>query len=137
MSTYPRRVCVSICETDVSSLTSAIKSAAEVADIVEIRLDCFTEQDLPSAIAELRTNPSRSTILTLRPQEQGGLRAMDLEYRVQWWREHGFKLPATFFDLEIDLVERLLTDNDPVRRLVTGYLFHSRFQHRCGSEEFI
>ena len=111
MSTDPRRICVSICERDVPALVRAIRSAAEVGDVIEVRLDCFSQQDLPLAIAALRTHPSRPTILTLRPLEQGGRRAMDLEYRVQFWREHLFKLPATFFDLEIDLAERLLTED--------------------------
>lgn len=109
MSTDQRRVCVSICERDVSALTTAISRAAEFGNLVEIRLDCFSDPDLPSAITQFRTNPSLPMILTLRPFEQGGLRQFDLDYRVRFWRDVGFKLPAAFFDVEIDLAERLLT----------------------------
>jgi 3-dehydroquinate dehydratase/shikimate dehydrogenase len=115
MSTDQRRICVSICERDVTALTTAIRSGAEIGDLVEVRLDCFSERDLPSAIAELRTllqHSSLSTIITLRPLDQGGLRSMDLDYRLQFWREHGFQLPATFFDLEIDLAELLVKDGE-------------------------
>ena len=109
MSTDQRRICVSICERDVNALRPAIRSGAEIGDLVEVRLDCFSQRNFPSAIAELHTvlqHSSFSTIITLRPLEQGGLRAMDLDYRLQFWREHGFQIPSTYFDLEIDLAER-------------------------------
>jgi 3-dehydroquinate dehydratase / shikimate dehydrogenase len=111
MSTAERRVCVSICESDAAALTTTIQQAAKVGDIVEIRLDCFPEQQLPLAVAALRTNLSIPTILTLRPHAEGG-RDVDSDYRIRFWRESGFSLPATFIDLEVDLAERLVAEGD-------------------------
>ncbi len=109
MSTADRRICVSICETDVTGLSTAIRTGADIGELVEVRLDCLDEHDLPAALAELRnTLRDTLTIVTLRPKEQGGLRHIDLDARLKFWREEGFHLPATFFDLEADLVECLL-----------------------------
>ncbi|HKO63398.1 MAG TPA: shikimate dehydrogenase [Pyrinomonadaceae bacterium] len=113
MSTAARRICVSICETDVAALTTTIRSAAELGDIVEIRLDCFTEEQLPLAIAELRTQSSIPTILTLRPHADGG-RDINGDYRIRFWRQSGFSLPATFVDLEVDIAEQLLAEGDTI-----------------------
>ena len=105
MSTAERRICVSICERDLRALTSALRHAGETGHFIEVRLDCINEGDLTSAIEDLPQllqEHARSTIITFRPQEQGGLRPLTLDERFQFWREHGFGLPAVLFDLEID-----------------------------------
>ena len=112
-----RRICVAICETDVLALTTAINRAAEIGHLIEVRLDCVHEGDLTSAIEALRQplqEHTRSTIVTFRPQEQGGLRPLTLDQRLQFWREHGFRLPAYLFDLEVDLVEEFLRKGESV-----------------------
>ena len=117
MSTGERRICVSICESDTRALTTAIKHAAETGHLIEVRLDCINEDALTSAIANLRQLPqehARSTIITFRPQEQGGVRPLTLDARLQFWREHGFALPAVLFDLEIDLAEEFLRNGERV-----------------------
>lgn len=116
MSTEQRRICVSICEKDINALLTALRSA-ENGDFVEIRLDAFGEKDLPAVIDTLNTflkDSSLSTIITFRPLGQGGFRDIDLPRRLQFWREHGFKLPATFYDLEVDLVELLAETSEGV-----------------------
>src|SRR5688572_7669858 len=116
MSTAERRICVSICERDTRSLTTAIKLASETGHFIEVRLDCINEHALPSALEDLHQLPehAESTIITFRPQEQGGLRLLTLDERMQFWREHGFGLPAFLFDLEIDLVEEFLRNGEAV-----------------------
>jgi len=117
MSTDQRRICVSICERDVSSLITAIKSSAEIANFVELRLDCIAENELRSTTVELRKLPQNSllsTIITFRPFEQGGLRPLNFDDRRYFWREYGFQLPANFFDLEIDLAEEFFENNEQV-----------------------
>ena len=117
MSTAERRICVSICERDLRALTSALRHAGETGHFIEVRLDCINEGDLTSAIEDLPQllqEHARSTIITFRPQEQGGLRPLTLDERFQFWREHGFGLPAVLFDLEIDLAEEFLGSGDSV-----------------------
>ena len=132
MSTEQRRICVSICERDINALLTALRSAAENGDFVEIRLDALGEKDLPAAVDTLNTflkDSSLSTIITFRPLGQGGFRDVDLDGRLQFWRERGFKLAATFYDLEVDLVERLVETGEACR-LVQSDLFFPRFQRR-------
>lgn len=117
MLTDQRRICVSICERDLSALGTAFKRASEAGDLVEVRLDCFNEQNLSPVVSELQflLNSSQiPTIITLRPEEQGGMRPIALSQRAQFWTEHGFRLPAAFFDLEIDLCEHLLEQKTDV-----------------------
>ena len=117
MSTDQRRICVSICEREVSSFIAAIKSSADVANFVELRLDCIAENELRSTIVELRKilqDSSLSTIITFRPVEQGGLRPMNFDDRRYFWREYGFHLPAALFDLEIDLAEEFFENHEQV-----------------------
>ena len=117
MSTAARRICVSICEKDVGALRIAIDRAAALKSFIEIRLDCFDAADLPSALEHLRNllqDSSLSTIVTFRPQEHGGLRKLTLDQRHQFWRDHGFRLPAAFFDLEIDLAELFLREGETI-----------------------
>jgi 3-dehydroquinate dehydratase type I len=115
MSTAERRICVSICERDVRALTTAIKRAAEIGHFIEVRLDSINEGDLTSAnLRQLLPEHARSTIITFRPQEQGGLRPLSLDERLRFWREHGFGLPAFWFDLEIDLAEEFLRSGESV-----------------------
>src|SRR5688572_19610712 len=126
MSTAERRICVSICERDTCSLTSAIKLAAETGHFIEVRLDCINEHALTSALENLQQllqEHAESTIITLRPQEQGGLRLLTLDERIQFWREHGFGLPAFLFDLEIDLAEEFLRTGEAVdwSRVICSY----------------
>ena len=117
MSTAERRICVSICERDTRALTTAIKLATETGYFIEVRLDCINEGDLASALENLSQvlpEQTGSTIITFRPQEQGGLRALTLDQRLQFWRAHGFALPAFLFDLEVDLAEEFLRKREAV-----------------------
>lgn len=117
MSTAERRICVSICERDVRALATAIKLAAETGYFTEVRLDCINAADLTSVMENLRQllqEHARSTIITFRPQEQGGLRPLTLDERLQFWREHGFGLPTFLFDLEVDLAEEFLRKGEAV-----------------------
>lgn len=117
MSTAERRICVSICERETRGLTTALKHAAQTGHLIEVRLDCINEDALASALENLRRllpEHTRSTIITFRPQEQGGLRPLTLDQRLQFWREHGFGLPADLFDLEIELAEEFLRTGESV-----------------------
>ena len=101
------RICVPVCVARVGELSGAIRSAAEVADIIELRLDYLPETELNNSIEEISRLGQASTrplILTLRPSEQGGHRQVSMKDRC------GFRAsiaPAVgdndFRDTELDL----------------------------------
>ena len=103
------RVCVPVCEKDLSAFKSACERAAEWSDIVELRLDCLEPQYLSTAISHL-SSVSRPVILTLRPSEQGGYRELTREERLAFWKTQAVDGDAVWWDVEVDLAHDLSPD---------------------------
>ena len=110
MKSSPTRICVPVCVQRVSELPKAIKRAAAVADIIELRLDYFSKTELAqegSEIWSLLTSRTHPIILTLRPAEFGGARAISAEDRLDFRQNYPWisekREPAVFCDLEFDL----------------------------------
>lgn len=119
MERNPVRVCVPVCVQRAGELAAAIDSANEVADIVELRLDCLSDNERETRLSalvdyllrvagHLKDNGSddseASTILTMRPTEQGGHTSASLDARRRFWRSLR-RIPANcLIDLELDLV---------------------------------
>lgn len=108
------RVCVPVCVKSAAELRPSIERAAEVGDIVELRLDCLEADELDTARAHLGAlleANGRPFIITYRPQEQGGGVNLSLEERAAFWREVPLWLSHTagreraFVDVELDLLE--------------------------------
>ncbi|MFL6210877.1 MAG: shikimate dehydrogenase [Pyrinomonadaceae bacterium] len=108
-------LCVPVCVRRVSELRALVARAAEVADIVELRLDCLADEgQLEAALRDLgdllHTCP-RPIMLTFRPAEQGGQRALDIIERVGFWLHRwagwaeGARRYPTYADVELDLFE--------------------------------
>lgn len=123
-TTNPARICAVVCEQQVGDLPQAIAHAIELADIIELRLDCLAEGELTNArwdIAELVKSGQRAMILTLRPAEYGGARPISVGDRL-FFRIHNSTLVSTersnsvCWDLELDLAlllqQRQKEDND-------------------------
>jgi 3-dehydroquinate dehydratase/shikimate dehydrogenase len=91
-------ICVPVCEKNVDALESACERASEWADVIELRLDCLL--DAPAANVE---RISRPVILTFRPAEQGGYRALDAEARGSFWKDVSTRDTSALWDLEGDL----------------------------------
>jgi 3-dehydroquinate dehydratase/shikimate dehydrogenase len=127
LSTTPT-VCVSICESDWSSASQAVWEAAKNDALIEIRLDCLTPELLQNleALHELLTTCARPTIVTYRAAVEGGRSGADFETRLRFWREQGFKLPANFVDLELDIAEQLSREPEAVdwSRVICSYHNH-------------
>jgi 3-dehydroquinate dehydratase/shikimate dehydrogenase len=108
------RVCVPVCVKGAAGLRPSIERAAEVGDIVELRLDCLEPHELDAARPQLRAileTSDRPFLITYRPKEQGGGVESSLEERAAFWREvplclgeAAVRVPA-FVDLELDLLE--------------------------------
>lgn len=108
------RVCVPVCVKRAAELRPSIERAAEVGDIVELRLDCLEPDELDAARANLVSilaTLERPFLITYRPKEQGGGVDLSLEERAAFWREVPLWLRAAagreraFVDVELDLLE--------------------------------
>src|SRR5438477_5485089 len=116
------RICVPVCARRADELRRSVARAAEVADIVELRLDCLDEDQLDSSrprlaeslkslLHDLLLNFTTPFILTFRPAEQGGRRALDTSARATFWRSAAEELSReefrarVFADIELDLFE--------------------------------
>src|SRR5437868_3776919 len=115
------RICVPVCARRADELRPFVSRAAEVADIVELRLDCLDEdqldpsrplaESLKNLLHDLLLNFTTPFILTFRPAEQGGRRALDTSARATFWRSAAEELSReefrarVFADIELDLFE--------------------------------
>src|SRR5437588_4203853 len=88
MEPKPANVCVPVCVSRATELPRAIRRAGEVADIIELRLDCFAEAELEGVKQDLLIYLSKSNlpkILTLRSADQGGGASNDRAARLGFW----------------------------------------------------
>ena len=89
------RICVPVCVSKLSELEPAMIRAAQVGDIIELRLDCLTESELDVVKYNFRALSRKSTrpvIVTLRPAEEGGQRDLDKKTRGRFWFQQRSKL---------------------------------------------
>ena len=93
-----------MCERDLEALWGACERAVELADWVELRLDCLGE--LPDKLKEL----TRPLILTFRPSEQGGHRQLTKAERLPFWSSTAPRGETIWWDVEGDLVHELEPD---------------------------
>ena len=103
------RVCIPVCEKNFSTLKTVCERAVEWADVVELRLDCLEPEDLSDAVAHA-ISISRPVILTFRPSEQGGYSDLSVAVREDFWKTHAPRAEAIWWDVEVDLEERLSPD---------------------------
>jgi 3-dehydroquinate dehydratase/shikimate dehydrogenase len=108
MREIKRRIAVSVCEQSALDLSGAVERAAELADIVELRLDCLAGAELDRALASLdslKASERKPLIITLRPVEQGGLREIDSLNRVVFWLDRLDKEQrgCDLYDIEFDV----------------------------------
>src|SRR5205807_9048588 len=85
----PVKICAVVCEQHAGDLPQAIARAAEVADIIELRLDCLVDvspDKLIQACADLLQNETRPVIVTLRSPDEGGRRIIERSKRLEFWR---------------------------------------------------
>jgi 3-dehydroquinate dehydratase / shikimate dehydrogenase len=108
MKSDPMRICVPVCVQRANELGPAIRSAAEVADIVELRLDYLDNGEHQAAFQFLRDYLNREPvpmILTFRPVEEGGRAPADYEARRGFWTALNKTSVSVLMDLELDLVQ--------------------------------
>ena len=105
MEIQPTAICVSICEENLNSFEQAILNARPHANVIELRLDCLNPFQIGGDFSKLNPLIADSPIpiiVTYRPAEQGGRRALDSKTRLMFWL---FNRPSgqTFLDMELDI----------------------------------
>lgn len=103
-------ICVPVCAPRAGEFAAAIERAAQLADIIELRLDYLADDaQLDAALRDLSSIPqthARPFIFTFRPSEQGGARSLDKSKRILFWMQHDFfheNKIADYADIEFDL----------------------------------
>jgi 3-dehydroquinate dehydratase/shikimate dehydrogenase len=86
-------------------METLVSRAEEVADVIELRVDCLAATEVPQfveRIAQLTKRLSQPVIITFRPEEEGGYRRLTIDERKDFW--HSMK-PSTnvLFDIEYQL----------------------------------
>jgi 3-dehydroquinate dehydratase/shikimate dehydrogenase len=101
------RICVPVCARSIDEMHAAVECAAELGDLVELRLDCLPDLEAALRMLDHATSFTRPLIITMRKPEQGGQSSVDDDGRRHFWSS--LKAPATncLFDLEYDLVLEL------------------------------
>lgn len=110
MESKQLRLCVAICEQGIDALEVAATRAAEIGNLVELRLDCLQHDDFKSGIEQLKKllqSLSVPTILTYRPTHQGGSSDASRESRFAFWAGPGLSLPSHLCDFELDIAQEL------------------------------
>jgi len=110
-------ICVPLTGLDTEATLASLKKAAEVADLVEIRLDLMREYDL----SRLLTNRPCPVIVTNRPVREGGRYSGDEEKRVMPLRE-AIRLGADYVDIEHDSTH-FIRDRQKTKLIVSYHNF--------------
>ncbi len=100
------KICVSVCAATAAELVEQIKRAEDLADVIEIRFDCFNENELKTALEKLKElNVRKPFLATFRPKEQGGKRDLSLSERLKFFEAFllNNKNKNYFVDFEADL----------------------------------
>jgi 3-dehydroquinate dehydratase/shikimate dehydrogenase len=116
------KICVPVCVGRADELARAVKRAVEVADIVELRIDCLDPTEVVAALKEaasLHNSAPVPFIVTFRPAEQGGRRPLTEAERIDFWLQQGqLGVPQNFpdfADVELELLE-----SDNIRQKVSS-----------------
>src|SRR6266702_4345240 len=104
------KICVPVCVDRFDKMQEAVKRASQFADVIELRLDYLSESELARFNDQIRTaikSTERPVILTLRPAEYGGRRAISAQdrlfFRIQNPSLVRDKKPEDYWDIELDL----------------------------------
>ena len=107
------KICAVVCEQRAGELPQAIARAAEVADMIELRLDCLGDVPpvrLDELCASLLQHAVRPVIVTLRSADEGGRQTVERSKRLEFWRSGICRLLSfreVFVDIEADIVRDL------------------------------
>ena len=126
------KICVPVC-VGTSELSDSIRRAAELGDMIELRLDCLPEEKRGTAWRALAASAGCTVILTLRPAEQGGQTNVTRTDRLQFWSSIQDVRERVMFDLEFDVItEALANESLDASRVICS---HHQFEAEIASLE--
>lgn len=99
----PVQICVPVCEHNLEAMKEGALHAAQRGELVELRLDCLDAAEFEAGTQQIDNwlpILGRPVILTLRPLDQGGPRALERAFRFEFFRK---RTTADFIDIELDL----------------------------------
>ncbi len=103
-----------------NELAAAVNRAASAGDMIEIRFDCLESSELSRALTEcrdLRRTVSQPFVITFRPEEQGGLRKISKDERLEFWIHIAQLWKENKFSNDfVDIGAELLFDEPAVTR---------------------
>ena len=106
------RICVPVCAANLEEMRRAIERGAEIADLIELRLDCLEHLDGTIEFISNLNQSKKPLILTLRASEEGGHTSLDHDARRRFWTALRNTPVDTRFDLEYDLFQDLSAAKD-------------------------
>ena len=99
------KICISVCAETADELITQIKRAEDLADVIEIRLDCLKSDQIQKSLAFL--NSKKTLLLTYRPLNQGGKAEIDAVQRLVFWNafvKGFFDRRKVWIDCEFDIL---------------------------------
>jgi len=102
------RVCIPVCEPNLSLVPLALDQAARLADLIELRLDCLNTSELLDFDQLKLSERDKPLIITLRSPDQGGHNQLTASQRVEFWTRQLATGSKRFFDIEFDLLPRIV-----------------------------
>ena len=120
------RICAVITEETIASARARMKEAAQVADMIEIRLDYLRDFDFtrPENLGSLLEDKPLPVIITCRSVAEGGRQAIDDQIRLRLLVE-GTRRGADYCDVEAAHYEQAASLAPDPSRLI---LSHHNFQ---------
>jgi 3-dehydroquinate dehydratase/shikimate dehydrogenase len=106
----PVRICVPICQPNLTAMEVAARVAESSADLIELRLDCLgpsDDEEFARHINQLVRGLALPVIITFRPTEEGGYRDLSDETRTNFWKSQSVHTEATWWDVEAAFLDRL------------------------------
>ena len=121
MSDKPSRVCAVITEETVDAARAAINQAANLADIIEIRLDYLTDFDFANldVVRTLVSESSLPAIVTCRAVSEGGRSTIDDDARLRLLA--AATQFADYCDIEAAHYEKALRFSPDTSRLIVSH----------------
>ncbi len=102
------KICVSVCAETVDEFIKKIERAAEIADVIELRIDCLRSRingKLLDGINKTRKSFIGKLLVTYRPKSQGGKADLTFQEREEFWiHSHIFEF-VDWADIEEDIPE--------------------------------
>src|SRR5205085_495151 len=131
-------LCVPVCVRRASEMRAMVARAVEVADVIELRLDCLADDAQVAAahdeIARLLHERPRPFIITFRPAEQGGQRTLTSDEQRQFWFNNSSYLYQNEW-LYPDFIDRELSDS--VFWFDQYVYFSRKYRVICSHHDFV